>query len=128
MTGTQSIALRLLLTVAIGLCGYGGYQWYQVDMPDEESLRLSVEANLEADLARMRAQAEQRGAPLELSQEWKDKHRRAIRQEIETMVEREREKARSWFLAGLALLIFSLGRMFAQPLLRRGRDGGKGGE
>lgn len=121
MTGTQSIALRLLVAVGIVLCGYGGYQWYQVDEPTAEEMRLSVEANYYADLARM--QARQPGVELDLTQEWKDKHRQAIREEIEAMVEHERETARSWFLVGIAVLIFSLGRMFAAPLFgHRGKE------
>lgn len=121
MTGTQSMALRLLLAVGLGLCTWGGYQWYQVETPTEEELRLSVEANFYADLARM--QAQQPGRELDLSEEWKTKHRQAIREEIQAMVEHEKATARSWFLAGLAVLIFSLGRMFAAPLFR-GRDTG----
>lgn len=119
MTGTQSIALRLLVLVGLGLCAWGGYQWTQVEEPTERELALAVEANFYADLTRM--QAQRPGEAMTLDEEWREKHREAVRQEILAMVERRRDTARSWFLAGIAVLIFSLGRMFAAPLFG-GRD------
>lgn len=111
------MALWLIAAIGVGLIIYGGYQWYNLDELNPEQMKSSVELNYRMDIERMRAQAED--GELNLSEDWKDKHREAIREELEANMEKERETARSWMLAGLAALIFSLGRIFIVPLFRQ---------
>lgn len=109
--------LWLIVVVALGFCSYGAYSWLKVETPSPKMLAFSVEANYQADVVRMKAQSPD--GKLDRNQDWKDKHHKAIRQEILDMVEHEKDKARSWFVVGLALLVFSLGRIFAQPIFEK---------
>lgn len=107
----------IIVIIALGFCGYGAYQWVQVEMPTDPQLKLNVEANYQADIARMRASAPD--GQLDLSDDWESKHKQAIREEFITAAQHEKDLARSWFVIGLALFVFSLGRILAQPLFNK---------
>lgn len=110
-----------IVVIALGFCSYGAYTWLGVDEPDAAELERSVEVNYQVDIARMRATATD--GQLDLSDEWEQKHRQAIRDELLSSTQHEKGLARSWFVIGLALLIFSLGRILAQPLFgNKNRD------
>lgn len=109
--------LWLIVLIALGFCAYGAYSWLKVEAPTPKMLAFSVEANYQADVARMKANSPD--GKLDRSQDWVDKHHKAIRDEILAMVKYEKDKARSWFIVGVALLIFSLGRIYARPLFRK---------
>ncbi len=104
----------IIVVIAVGFCVYGGYNWLQVEQPSEQQLKLDVEANYQVDIARM--QAQEADGKLDISPEWEAKHRRAIREEFQASTQHEKGLARSWFVIGLALLVFSVGRILAQPL------------
>lgn len=106
-----------VVVIALGFCSYGAMNWLKVEEPSEQQLKVDVEANYQLDIARMRAQ--ERDGKLDISDEWEAKHRQAVRNEILGIVETEKKWARSWFVVGLALLIFSLGRILAQPLFSK---------
>jgi len=106
-----------VVVIAVGFLVYGGSNWLRVEEPTEAELQRNVEANYQVDIARMRASAPD--GQMDLSEEWKQKHRQAIRDEFLAATTHEKEVARSWFVVGLALLIFSLGRILAQPLFNK---------
>lgn len=103
-----------IVAVGLGFCIYGAYNWVQVEEPTAEELQRSVDINYQADIARMRASSED--GQLNLNNDWEQKHRKAIRDELTGAVQHEKDLARSWFVVGIALLIFSLGRILAAPL------------
>ena len=103
-----------IVVIALGFCAYGASNWWQVEVPSGKVLEASIEANYQVDMARMRAQ--QRDGKLNLSDDWEQKHKQAIRAELLAESQQEKDMARSWFFVGLALLVFSLGRIVAQPL------------
>jgi len=111
--------LWAVVATALALCGYGGYKWSQIDVPDEQELQASIELNLQLDKARMRSNHPE--GELDLPPEWEDKHRKAIREELLAQVEHEKDVAQSWMIGGIALLIFGLGRLYAAPLFNRHR-------
>lgn len=111
------MALWLIVAIGVGLIGYGGYNWFTVTELPPEQMKRSVELNYQADIERMRAQSED--GELNVTESWKQKHREAIREELQGSTEKERDTARSWMMAGIAALIFSLGRIFIVPLFRQ---------
>ena len=109
--------LWLVALVGFGLLAYGGYKWVGVERLSEQELEASIEANFQVDLARRRAQSPDGSA--HLGEEWERKHRQAIRQELESSIQQDKDFAKSWMLGGLGLLVISFGRLFAVPLARK---------
>lgn len=113
------MTLWLIVAIGFGLIGYGAYQWFHRTQLSDKQLAGSVELNYQMDIARMRRQDDD--GKLNISEEWKRKHRAAIREQIQARLQKERDTAQSWMIAGLAALIFSLGRIFLIPLARSER-------
>lgn len=122
MSAKRPNPLWLIVVIALGFCAYGAYTWLQVETPSPKMLAFSVEANTQADIARMKANSPD--GKLDIDPAWRDKHKKAVRQEILEMVQHQKDMARSWFVVGIALLVFSLGRIFAQPLFEKYKGGG----
>lgn len=117
MYGRKSVTLWVIAAVGVGLIGYGAQLWLNRTQLSPQQMAGSVELNYQLDIATMRAHSED--GKLNLSDAWKQKHREAIHQELKAQLQKERDTAQSWMLAGLAALIFSMGRIFLVPMFQR---------
>lgn len=114
MHGKNSTVLWLIVATGIGFIGYGAYQWFNSTELTEAQMAAAVERIYRMDIAHLREQAED--GKLNISGSWERTHRAVIRQRIRAQLKRQRQQAKSWMIAGLAALIFSLGRIFVVPL------------
>lgn len=116
MYGRHSPILWFIAALGVALIGYGAYQWFNRPQLTDKQLKGSVELNYQLDVFRKRLQSGD--GKINISDQWKRKHHAAIREQIQAHMKKQRETAKSWMLAGLAALIFSLGRMFLLPRFR----------
>jgi hypothetical protein len=109
---------RIWLALGLGLCGYGYYEWNRLLVPAPETLERIVEAQYRFEVARLQQQA---GAqPIELSSEWQEKYRTAIRNEHLAPILQAKKRIHSIFAAGMIMLVmaasmFVYQRMAGQP-------------
>lgn len=115
--GRNSVTLWIIAAIGVGLIGYGAYQWLYRTQLTPAQLEGSVELNYQLDLATMRAQS--KDGKLNVNKAWERQHRDAIRAQIQAHMAKQRDTARSWALAGLAAIIFSLGRIFLVPMFQK---------
>ena len=94
----------LLLAGGIGLCGYGGLQWYELPHYSEGDLKASTELNLQLDLARQGVRTSPPAEQLE-------KLRGQVRTEIEEEINPGKERSMSWLAVGLAMLVVATGQL-----------------
>jgi len=94
----------LLVAGGLGLCAYAGQQWYRLPHYSEDDLKVSVELNLQIDLARQG----DRTAP---EPERMEQLRRQERAEIEAEISAEKETVLRWLAAGLVLLALAGGQV-----------------
>lgn len=116
MTGTHSVALWLIAALGLGLVIYGGARWAAYEPLGEDGIQLATELVYQAQLAQVRAQE---GEDFQPSAEWERRRRAALRPMVEAAAAKQVEYGSSWLLVGVAVLIFSIGRMFRAPLRRR---------
>jgi hypothetical protein len=116
MAATRSNPFWLVAVIGFGVLGYGLFQWFSVDELSESELQASVEANYQVDVTRMRARSPD--GSVGLGAEWERKHKQAIREELQGQTRQEKDFAQSWIIAGMGILIFSLGRIFAARIGR----------
>lgn len=100
----------LLLALGIGLCGYYGHAWYQLEDYSETDIAASVELNLQLDLQR-------RGPHLQPDAAGLARLRQMVRTEVEADIHRERDSVQLRFGIGLIALVLGAGQLVAARLL-----------
>lgn len=105
--GSRRSSWRIWLIMGLGLCLYGYYEWSQLQTPSEEALEQAVETQYRAEIARLQQQAGD--TPVEISAEWQDKFRTAIRIERMAPIEKTKKRIQSTVGIGLLLLVMAAG-------------------
>lgn len=105
---------RMWLALGLGLSGYGYYEWSSLSTPTSEQLEQMVEAQYRFEIDRLQQQAGEQ--PIELSREWQQKYRTAIRSELMAPGARARKRAQSILTAGMLMLVVAAGMFVHQRL------------
>jgi hypothetical protein len=105
-------AWRIWLIIGLGLCLYGYYEWNKLHVPGEAELAEAVEIQYRKEVSRLQEQAGE--LPVNLSPEWQDKYRTAIRNEHLAPVEKARKRIQSVVGIGLIVLVLAGGMFVSQ--------------
>jgi len=103
--GSRGGSWRIWLIIGLGLCLYGYYENSKLREPSAEALELAVEMQYRVEIARLQQAAGDQ--PLELTTEWQNKYRTAIRNEQLAPLLRARKRVHSVVGAGLLLLVLA---------------------
>lgn len=98
----------LFAALGLGLCLYGGYRLQTLPVYSDKDLDLATELNLSLDLARLPGDRQPPAEEL-------PKLRAAIRSEVTSAMNRDRDLAKSWLQTGLVLIAMAV----MQALLQR---------
>ncbi len=112
--GSRQGSWRIWLVIGLGLCLYGYYEWNQLRIPSEEAMEQAIETQYQAEIARLQQQAGD--TPVEISAEWQDKFRTAIRHERMAPIEKTKKRVQSTVGLGLLLVVMA-GGMFVLSYL-----------
>jgi hypothetical protein len=93
----------MLFLGGLGLAAYYGDEWQRLPKYSDEQIELSVERNLQIDIARMGAL---KPGPEELA-----RLRAIVRAEVEGDIGREARKSQQGIALGLIAMVFGLGQM-----------------
>jgi hypothetical protein len=110
--GSWRDSWRIWLVIGLGLCGYGYYERSRLHVPNDAELEQAVDAQYRNEIASLQRQAGE--MPVELSPEWQEKFRTAIRSERLAPVEKAKKRVQSLFGAGLILLVLAAGMFVYQ--------------
>jgi uncharacterized protein HemX len=98
---------RIWLVIGLGLCLYGYYEQSRLHIPSDTELAAAIETQYRSEIARLQEQAGD--APIDLTPEWQDKFRTAIRNERLAPIEKARQRIESLIGVGLILVVLAAG-------------------
>lgn len=114
MFGSRKASWRIWLVVGLSLCGYSYYEWSKLVIPTDAELEQIVDARYQSEIARLQQHAGE--APVEITAEWRNKFKTAIRNEQMAPIDKARKRIESTTGLGLILLVLS-GGMFVATYL-----------
>ncbi len=107
MFGSRKNSWRIWLVVGLALCGYSYYEWSQLHVPTDAELAQIVDTRYQAEIARLQQHAGE--TPVEITPEWQDKFKTAIRNEQLAPVHKTQKRIQSTVGLGLILLVLATG-------------------
>jgi hypothetical protein len=116
---SRQTAWRIWLVAGLGLCGYSQYLRMELVEPTESQLEQQVEARFAEEYARLGEKTED--PAFQMSPEWQQKYRAAIRAELTRPMEQERKRINSSLGFGLLLTVIASG-MFVSSRMLTARD------
>jgi hypothetical protein len=114
MFGSRKSSWRVWLVVGLALCGYSYYEWTKLHVPTEDELAQIVDTRYQEEIARLQQHAGE--MPVEVTAEWQDKFKTAIRNEQMAPVEKARKRIHSTTGIGLLVLVMASGMFVATYL------------
>ena len=91
----------LFAAIGLGLSLYGAYRLQTLPVYSDKDLDLATELNLSLDLARLPSDRQPPAEEL-------PKLREAVRSEVTTAMNRDRDLAKSWLQTGFVLMLMAL--------------------